>query len=663
METRNTSFWFSPAGIMVVLLLVVVVVLVGFLAYAPIARAWWVGRLTHDNEKIADEARDRIRAMGEHAAGALSELLDSADQQKRREAALLLGELEYYDIVLPFWIERLTSGNAEYVADAQDYLAGMGERAITDIRLLLESGDLRRRFAAYAVCIRMGRRDLAPMTLRMDYALDNAGFPRGSVAFWGLVDGEKYGDLVVVAASGLANSVMNIPEDKNKSCIEATREEGFDAIMRGQVILFDRKGQIESFGEILPPPVVEPVDKDGKAVWRKVKETELSAGDAGISKDRFSDVLAFFRKGCGVNVVVDPAAVDGRPVTIGVDMMPGDVFLDMLTLNRGLAWRIMGPAVVIFNPPGKKDRFTVSKGEFKSYPKIAKKPGADAKHSFKFESVSFQEALDNVAGTADLTVVRMPDVDLAKKVNLRIDNVSLRCALDYLVKVAAGHYWFVSDGAIVVSRRKPPSEKLVPGRDFSASAGKFPEIAGLLASRTVTDDFNGRNLTDVAKSLQEKTGIHVFLHPGFHMEPPTVSVQVNERPLKDVLNNISLLVTCGWDVRYGGIFMAPREELDQIPRSIPLPDDDMTGQIEGKLNSRISLDLDGIPLAKVVEDLKKMDVPIRIGKLAAKTMGSENAIIYCNLQNHELRYALEAVLCPARLSWKIEKGEIVIVPQ
>ncbi|TET39052.1 MAG: hypothetical protein E3J72_01500 [Planctomycetota bacterium] len=662
METRNTSFWFSPAGIMVALLLVVVVVLVGFLAYAPIARAWWIGRLTHDNQKMADEARERIRAMGDHAAGALCELLDSADRQKRREAALLLGELEYYDITLPFWIERLTSGNAEYAADAQDYLAGMGEKAITDIRLLLESSELRRRFAAYAVCIKMDRRDLAPMTLRMDYALDGAGFPRGSVAFWGLVDGEKYGDLVVVAATELANSAMNVPEDKGESYIEAARKAGFDALMRGQVIFFHNAGDIETFREIIPPPAAEPADEAGRAVWRRVKETVLSTGESKISKDRFTDVLAFIRKGCGVNVVVDPAAVDGRPVTIDVDLVTGDVFLDMLTLHRGLAWRIMGPAVVIFDPPGKKDRFTVSKGEFKNYPKIVKKPDAGAKHSFEFESASFQEALDKVESTADLTILPMPDVDLTKKVNLKIDNVSLRHALDYLVKVAAGYYWFVSDGAIVVSREKPPSEKIVSGRDFSASAGKFPEIAGHLVSRTVTGDFDGQDLTNVAKSLQERTGIHVFLHPDFHMEPPAVSVRVNERPLKDVLNNISLYVGCSWDVRYGGIFMASASELERIPKSIPIPVD-LPGRIEAKLNGKISLNLDDTPLAEVVRRLAKDEnVPIRIGK-GAKRTGQENAIISCNLADLELRYALEAILLPVGLSWKLEKGEIVIVPQ
>jgi hypothetical protein len=147
------------------------------------------------------------------------------------------------------------------------------------------------------------------------------------------------------------------------------------------------------------------------------------------------------------------------------------------------------------------------------------------------------------------------------------------------------------------------------------------------------------------------------------MEPPLVSVKVNDHKMKDVLNIVALLVDCAWDIRFGGVYMAPREKLDSLPRSIPLPPvEDMPGRIEAKLNGRITLELDNVPLKKVIEDLKKQGVPIRIGSLA-KREGAEHALISCNVGNLELRYALEAILLPVGRSWKIEKGEIVVVPQ
>jgi len=248
------------------------------------------------------------------------------------------------------------------------------------------------------------------------------------------------------------------------------------------------------------------------------------------------------------------------------------------------------------------------------------------------------------------------------KFDIEVKNVKLRCALDYLVKVVAGCYWFVSDGAVFISKEKPSPGGPLKRAGLAALAGRFPEVAEILGSKEITVGFDGKKLTEVATVLRDKSGIHVFLDPDFHMDPPLVSVPLNDYKMKDVLNIIALYVDCAWDVRFGGVYVAPREELDRVPRSIPLPGEDLTGSIEAKLNSKISLDLDRTPLVKVIEDLKKQGIPIRISS-RAKTEGAEHALISCNVGNLELRYALEAVLLPVGLKWKLEKGEIVVVPQ
>ncbi|MHC4661548.1 MAG: hypothetical protein ACYS8W_07645 [Planctomycetota bacterium] len=670
MEMRNTPFWFSPGGIVLLLGSILIIVFAGFLAYRPIARAYWIGHLTDESSKVAQEAHGRVLAMGVYAIPSLMEMLEKTDPMERTKAAVLLDELAeehgFRNLTIPFWMERLFSIDPKSVAMAKEHLAAMPETSIDVVTRLFQSPEIRKRFAAYEILRGMkikgcSTREIVakyvPHDVILDYEFDKIGFPRGKFLFEECVTGKKVGEIVVVTPPRLANVTITIPEEKDAGYMGPLKRNGYDAVMRGNVICIAEARQIEQYRYLAPGAVSEPPDEAGMSVRRKISEMPFNPRYNENEKD-IAGALEDFTIRSEIDVVLDPMAMDVASVTFGGDEIAGDTFLNMITLPRRLSWTILGNAVVVFEPTGDSARFseTVIEGTWREFPDVVK-----ALES-QIDSVSYVGKLGDVLKELSIqtrvSIVSLPSIDTDKPVNIETGSVPFRHALDYIVKVKCGYRWIVSDGALVVQRSGQP-EPLVP-LDLDASEKDFPEVVKALRTRSVPMYLDG-SVAEAAEMLQQRGRIHIFLDPTLREGKNLVSVQLPEMKLSEVLTHTFGSLDLKWDVRYGGVYVASAEKLADTRKTIDVPNI-LPGKLRAKLEEPLEQEFVGTSLSRFVERLKRLEVPISIGA-AARARGAASIKVSCKFEKLKIRHVLEAVLRPVDLKWRYENGEIVIVPR
>jgi len=382
------------------------------------------------------------------------------------------------------------------------------------------------------------------------------------------------------------------------------------------------------------------------------------------------DALAFLAQTTKVHIVIDPAAkADAKKLTANLKEVTARSALSILTSTVGLAWDERWGGVFVATKKRlealSKDRLPQpAAGEEKEEDLALRRRLPRLQVIFNFAETPVTECLNLIGNYLKLNII-LDDSLLAEAerslFNGAVSGISFGDALA-LILVPRGLTADIRHGIVFV--RKAGERKAPPKREKKENVPKVFDETKLALK------FDNTALATVVDFLGRTVKYPIHLDPrvlaGRATKSWSLSIDtVKEITVRQALDLVAMGTGLDWDVRWGGVFVASKERLATLPKSL-LPAE-KAGEMPAwetvlrktLAKQRISFDFADQKLVDVLSFIRdSAGVNILVTPKAAKA--ASNLKVDLRLAKRPLREALTLLLVPRGFTFDLSH-EVVVV--